>query len=108
GWAEPRGGRLEEAPLALDLIDEPKLLKYIATMHKTQFVSTERMGKAKLDREALKVVSYKLATPFGVFPLVLDRKNDKLIVAMADPDNTLAIKELQMAARVTRVLPMVA
>ncbi|HZO14618.1 MAG TPA: HD domain-containing phosphohydrolase [Polyangiaceae bacterium] len=107
-WAKQRGARVEEALLELGVIDETKLLKFIATMHKTQFVSTERMGKAKLDREALKVVSYKLATHFGIFPLVLDRKNDKLIVAMADPDNALAIKELQMAARVTRVLPMVA
>jgi hypothetical protein len=107
-WAKQRGARVEEALLALDLIDEARLLKYVATLHKTQFVSTERMGKAKLDREALKVVSFKLATHFGVFPLVLDRKNDKLIVATADPDNTLALKELQMAARVTRVLPMIA
>ncbi len=107
-FAKRKQKRIEEIMLELDVIDETKLLKYIATLHKTQFVSTGRLRKAKIDRDAIKMVSYKLAKHFGVYPLVLDRKNDKLIVATADPDNTVAIKELQMATRVSRVFPMVA
>ncbi len=107
-FAKRKQKRIEEVLLELSVIDETKLLKYIATLHKTQFVSTGRLRKAKIDRGALKVVSYKLAKHFGIYPLVLDRVNDKLIVATADPDNAVAIKELQMATRVSRVMPMVA
>src|SRR5690606_5946236 len=37
--ASKKGVRVEEVLLDLKLIEEPKLLKYIATVHKTQFVS---------------------------------------------------------------------
>ena len=107
-FAKRKQKRIEEVMLELDVIDETKLLKYIATLHKTQFVSTGRLQKAKVDREAIKVVSYKLAKHYGVYPLVLDRKNDKLVVATADPDNTEAIQELRMATGVSRVMAMVA
>ncbi|MEM6786748.1 MAG: HD domain-containing phosphohydrolase [Myxococcota bacterium] len=100
--------RVEDALVQLGLVPEDVLLKYIATLHKTQFVSTARMAKAKVDREALRVVPKGLAQHFGVYPLVLDRKGDKLIIATADPDDLQALKELQMGAKVKTVAPMVA
>ncbi len=107
-YARTRGKRLEEALLELDIVAETPLLRYIATSHKTQFVSTEKLARAKLDSKALKVITKQTAKHFGVFPLLLDRKNDKLIVATADPDHPLAARELSMAANVENILFMVA
>ena len=106
--ARRKNMRVEEALVSLEIIDEQRLLKYVATMHKTQFVSTERMSRAKVDEGAIKQVPRGMAMHHGIFPLVLDRVNDKLIVATADPDNEQALRELKMAANVERVVAMVA
>jgi len=107
-YAKKRNMRVEEAIIDLDILSEAKLLKYIATIHKTQFVSTTRMSRAKIDESAVNAVPKGMARHFGVYPLVLDRVNDKLIVATADPDNTQALQELKVAASVERVIAMVA
>jgi response regulator RpfG family c-di-GMP phosphodiesterase len=107
-YCKRKSVRVEEALIELDLMDEQTLLKYIATVHKTQFVSTERMSKARIDRDALKLVPKGMARHFSVYPLVLDRVNDKLIIATADPDNPQAIDELRVSSGVNRVVAMVA
>ncbi len=106
--AQRKSVRVEDALIDLGLMPEQTLLKYIATVYNTQFVSTERMSKAKLDRDALKLVPKGMARHFGVYPLVLDRVNDKLIIATADPDNEQALKELRLSSGVERVVAMVA
>src|SRR5437867_1097809 len=78
--------RIEEALLELGVLDEATLLKFVATMHRTQFVSTEKLSKARIDDEALKVVNKQTARRLNIYPLMLDRINEKLIVATADPD----------------------
>jgi len=107
-YARRKKLRVEEALIELGVIAEDALLKYVATLHKTQFVSTARMAKAKVDREALRVVPKGLAQHYGIYPLVLDRKNDKLIIATPDPDNLQALQELKMGAKVKSVAAMVA
>jgi response regulator RpfG family c-di-GMP phosphodiesterase len=106
--AKRKGIRVEDALVELDVLEEAKLLKYVATLHKTQFVSTERMSKAKIDRGAIEAVPRGLALHYGIYPLVLDRVNDKLIVASADPDDEQARRELTLSARVGRIMMMVA
>lgn len=107
-YAQRKAMRVEEAIIELDILKEQILLKFIATIYKTQFVSTERMSKAKLDRDALKLVPKGMARHFGVYPLVLDRVNDKLIIATADPDNQQALDELRVSSGVERVVAMIA
>ena len=107
-YAQRKAVRVEEAFIDLDILKEQTLLKYIATIYQTQFVSTERMSKAKLDRDALKLVPKGMARHFGVYPLVLDRVNDKLIIATADPDNQNALDELRLSSGVDRVVAMIA
>ncbi|HHH27395.1 MAG TPA: response regulator, partial [Polyangiaceae bacterium] len=106
--AKRNGMRVEESLIELDILPEKQLLKYIATLYKTQFVSTARMSKAKLDERALKLVPRGMAMHFLIYPLVLDRVNGKIIVATPDPDNTQALRELAVAAQVDRVVAMVA
>jgi response regulator RpfG family c-di-GMP phosphodiesterase len=106
--AKRQSMRVEEALIELDIMPEKQLLKFIATLYKTQFVSTARMSKAKLDDRALKLVPRGMAMHFLIYPLVLDRMNDKIIVATPDPDNSQALRELAVAAQVERVVAMVA
>jgi len=107
-FARRKALRVEEALIELAVISEDALLKFVATLHKTQFVSTARMAKAKVDREALRVVPRRLAEHCGVYPLVLDRKNSKLIIASADPDDLQALQELKMGSQVKNIAAMVA
>ncbi|MCA9620876.1 MAG: DUF4388 domain-containing protein [Myxococcales bacterium] len=107
-YAKRKAVRVEEALIELDITPEKTLLKFIATMHKTQFVSSVRMSKAKIDEQALKLVPRGMAMHYLIYPLVLDRMNEKIIVATPDPDNAAALKELALAAKVERVVAMVA
>jgi len=47
------GERVEEVILELKALDEAALLKYLAALHKTRFVSTEKLAKADIDRITL-------------------------------------------------------
>ena len=96
--------RLEESLIRLEILSELELLKYVATRHRTQYVSTEKLRNARVDRAALKLVKKATAKTHEVFPLILDRKNDKLVVATADPDNILAAEDLKLATQVGTVV----
>jgi response regulator RpfG family c-di-GMP phosphodiesterase len=102
------GTRLEDALLELGLLEERRLLKHLSLAQRTQFVSTERLSRARIDRDALRAVPFRLAVEHAVFPLVLDRRADKLIVATADPERALALAEVQLVAGVATVVPLVA
>src|SRR6478609_4679937 len=66
------GGRIEEALIDVNAVDEAALLKFIAGLHRTRFVSTEKLSKAEIDRAALERVPKKLAERLGVCPVVFD------------------------------------
>lgn len=96
-YARSRQWRVEEALLELDVIDEVELLRYLAKLHRTQFVSTERLSKAKVDQAALRMVPRRLVDMYGVYPLLFDQKTQRLVVATPDPDNLAALDDLRAA-----------
>jgi response regulator RpfG family c-di-GMP phosphodiesterase len=102
------GGRIEEALLDVRATDEATLLKFIAALHKTRFVSTEKLAKADIDRQTLEKVPKKIAERHGVFPVLYDAKAEALSVVVADPDDTNALREIQMASGVKKVSAFVA
>ena len=77
------GERVEEALLDLAAIDEVKLLKYLASLHKTRFVSTEKLSKADIDRFTLDKVPQKLAERDTIFPVLFDAKTGVPVAAIA-------------------------
>jgi len=89
--------RIEEALIELDIMSERALLKFIATLHSTNFVSTEKLSKAGIDRRMLDRVPVKIADLYGVFPVLHDEKAGALTVATADPDNAAALQEVKLA-----------
>lgn len=100
--------RIEDAIIELDILNEADLLKFIATVHNTRFVSTEKLSKAVIEPRVLAKVSAITATLHGVFPVLLDDRNTTLSVATADPDNDVALHEIRLAAGVRDVRAIVA
>jgi len=74
----------EEAILQLGLMSETALLKYIAGIYKTRFVSSERLAKAAIDLGLLGKVSRKLAKRLTAFPILYDAKTRMVSVVAAD------------------------
>jgi response regulator RpfG family c-di-GMP phosphodiesterase len=92
------GDRIEEALLELKAIDEIALLKALATIHKTRFVSTEKLAKAEIDPMTLAKVPRKLAERAGVFPVLYDAQTSTLSVVVPDPGDIQALNDVQVAS----------
>lgn len=97
------GDRAEEVLLEIKALEEAQLLKYLATYHRTRFVSTEKLAKAEIDRLTLDKVPKKLAEKESVFPVLYDPKTGTLSVVTADPDNATALQDVQLASGVKEI-----
>ena len=97
------GDRVEEALLEVKAIDEVALLKHLATVHKTRFVSTEKLSKAEIDPTTLSKVPRKLAEKSNVFPVLYDAQTSTLSVVTADPDDIQSLHDVQVASGVKEV-----
>lgn len=102
------GDRLEEALIDNNALNEGALLKYLAQVYRTRFVSTDKLAKADIDRSTLEKVPKKLAVAHGVFPVLFDPKTGSLSVVTADPANETAIKEIKLVSGVKDVRAFVA
>jgi response regulator RpfG family c-di-GMP phosphodiesterase len=100
--------RVEDVLVDNQLMSEPDLLRFIATVYGTRFVSTEKLSKATIDRRVLARVPQAMAELHAFVPLLIDESAGALTVATADPDNDLAMKEIRFAARVKEVKAIVA
>ncbi|HVJ14134.1 MAG TPA: HD domain-containing phosphohydrolase [Polyangiaceae bacterium] len=92
------GERIEEALLEIKAIDEAALLKYLAALYRTRFVSTEKLAKADIDRVTLDRVPKKLAERDLIFPVLYDAQNATLSVVTPDPGNMEALHDVQVAS----------
>ncbi|MDI1478603.1 DUF4388 domain-containing protein [Polyangium sp. y55x31] len=106
--ASRQRGRIEDSLIELEIMPEGDLLKYVATLHNTRFVSTEKLAKAAIEPRVLGRVLPKTAKMHGVFPVLLDEAKSVLSVVTADPDNDAAIHEVKLAAGVREVRALVA
>ena len=102
------GDRLEEALIDNNAVSEAALLKYLASVYRTRFVSTDKLAKADIDRNTLDKVPKKLAMAHGVFPVLFDAKAGALSVVTADPENQTAIDEIKLVSGVREVRAFVA
>ncbi len=97
------GDRVEEVLLELKAIDEITLLKHLATVHKTRFVSTEKLAKAEIDPTTLAKVPRKLAERATVFPVLYDAATSTLSVVVPDPGDIQSLNDVQVASGVKEV-----
>ena len=102
------GGYAEEILIDNGTFGEADLLKTLASLYKTRFVSTEKLSRAVIDRSTLDLLPRKLAEHNMVCPVLLDRKTGALSLVGADPDDLNAIEEIKMATRLREVQVLVA
>ncbi|MFO0614481.1 MAG: DUF4388 domain-containing protein [Polyangiaceae bacterium] len=107
-FASLHGGRVEDILVELELIAEADLLKAIATLYSTRFVSTQKLYTAQIETRILSMVPRKLIDLHNVFPVIFDAEAQVLTVATADPDNLIAFQEVKLATSVRDVRPIVA
>ena len=102
-YMQRSGERVEEALIDLKFLEEVVLLKYLAALHKTRFVSTEKLAKADIDRLTLDKVPKKLAKRELIFPVLYDTTSNVLSVVTPNPDNAPALHDIQLASNLKEV-----
>lgn len=105
--ARRSGEPVQEAILDGNVMGETELLKFIAGLYKTRFVSTERLAKADADRDMLRLVPRKVAERYATFPVLYDRRTQALSIVVADLEEDVA-KQVQMVTNVREVHAYVA
>ena len=97
------GDRIEEVLLEMNALEEAQLLKFLASLHRTRFVTTEKLAKAEINRQTLDKVPKKLAERDCVFPVLYDTQTATLSVVTPDPDNAAMLQDVQLASGVKDV-----
>ncbi len=100
--ARRSGEPVQEAILDGGVMNEGDLLKFVAGIYQTRFVSTERLAKADVSREMLQLVPRKLAERLSIVPVLFDRRASALSIVVADLEEDVA-KQVQLAANVREV-----
>jgi response regulator RpfG family c-di-GMP phosphodiesterase len=97
------GAAPEEALIETSILTEAELLKYLAKLYNTRFVSTDRLSKADIDPATLGTVPRKIAEQFQVFPVLFDAANKILSVVTADPGNLDVVSQVQLGSSAREV-----
>jgi response regulator RpfG family c-di-GMP phosphodiesterase len=105
--ARRSGEPVQEAILDGGVMTETELLKFVAGIYQTRFVSTERLAKADLDRELLTLVPRKLAERLFVCPILFDKRAQLLSIVVTDLEEDLG-KQVQLVTNVREVRPYIA
>lgn len=101
------GGRIEEALLEVNALSETALLSYLAGYYKTNFVSTERLGKVEIDRLVREKVPRKVAEKWQIVPVRFDAVSGVLSIITADPHNVEMLDEVRIASGAKEIRPFV-
>ncbi len=102
------GKRIEECLLELGAIEEADLLRRLAALHNTRFVTTEKLAQASIPSSTLAKVACKVAERYGVVPIVFDEATNTLSIATADPDNFEALDQARKGAGARDIVALVA
>lgn len=89
-------------------LPEVEVLKLLASVYRTRFVSTEKLAKAVIDRAVLDLVPRKVVDRYELVPLLFDPSSATLSVVIADPDNVQALEEVKVTSRARTVVGLVA
>lgn len=103
-----RNERSEEVMIEHGTLSEADLLKALAAVYRTQFVTTEKLARAPIPRSTVQLVPQKVAEAFGVFPVMFDPAKLVLSVITADPDRRDVFDEIRIVSGAKEVRPFVA
>ena len=100
--------RGEDVLIDNELISEADLLKGLASIYRTNFVSAEKLAKADIPRATVQMIPRRVAETLGVFPVVFDRAANSLSVVTPDPDNAEMLREVKLVSGAKEVKAFVA
>lgn len=103
-----RNERSEEVMIDHGTLSEADLMKALAAVYRTQFVTTEKLARAPIPRSTVQLVPQKVAEAFGVFPVLFDAAKLVLSVITADPDKRDVFDEIRIVSGAKEVRPFVA
>ncbi len=106
--AKQKGEFIEESLIEVGAVDEETLLKHLAHIYRTRFVSTEKLRRAEIPSTVLGMVPAKLAMKHTVFPILYDKKIGELSIVNANPLNAQIQKDISHASGAPRVRSFVA
>jgi response regulator RpfG family c-di-GMP phosphodiesterase len=105
--ARRSGEPILELLIETHALSEHELLKAVAHMYQTRFVSTERLAKAGIDRQTLGMVPRRVCERYHCCPVVFDPKTQSLSIVAADLDEDVS-KHVQVVTGVREVRAYVA
>jgi len=100
--------RVEEAVINLGTLTEAALLKGLSNYYQTQFVSTDRLAKAAVDKPTLAMIPRAVAEALGVFPVAFDPKTSTISIVTADPSDQDTLRNVQATSQAKVVKAYVA
>jgi len=100
--------RCEDAIIEVGAITEGDLLKYLANIYQTRFVTTPKLAKVSVARSLLRLIPRKLADTMLVFPILYDEGKNAISVVAAAPGEYDIVKQVQMVSKVRNVAVYVA
>lgn len=95
--------RVEDALIETNAVPEAELLKYIARLLSTRFVTTDKLARADIDPGTLNLVPRKTAETMQVFPVAFDPARSELSVVAANPGDPDVVKAVQGVSKVKEV-----
>jgi response regulator RpfG family c-di-GMP phosphodiesterase len=100
--------RSEDVLIDNEIISEADLLKGLAAIYRTNFVSAEKLAKADIPRATVQMIPRRVAETLGVFPVVFDRASNTLSCVTPDPDNAEMLREVKLVSGAKDVKAFVA
>ncbi|MFT3766421.1 MAG: hypothetical protein QM820_13050 [Minicystis sp.] len=107
-YARTRRVWVEDAILELEFMTEAELLRDIATLHATHFVSTDQLARLTIPSRLLSRVPAKVAELCAVFPVLWEDATSTLTVVMGDPGDQNALHDVRVATGVRHIIALAA
>jgi HD-GYP domain-containing protein (c-di-GMP phosphodiesterase class II) len=98
--------RFEDALLEVGF-SEVQLLRLLAEVYRTQFITTAKLAKINISERTLRLIPRALAERRLVVPLALDTER-KLLVVTPDPESLDMVKDILIASQAREVKALVA
>ncbi|MCU0661342.1 MAG: DUF4388 domain-containing protein [Myxococcota bacterium] len=105
---QENGGYVEESLLEVRAVDEGTMLKSLASIFKTRYVSTDKLRQAEIGRDVLVRVPVKIAEQNMVFPVLYEDASSTLSLVCVDPTNLALEQELIRCSGVRKLRLLVA
>jgi hypothetical protein len=101
------GGYLADRLVELGLVDERALLRFMAEVSSSKYITVDTLSKANLPADALDKVPARHAELLCVLPLALEGRDGVLTLAVPELDAGL-FEQVRLAAGVSRIQPILA